>query len=338
MPSTTFYNLPAEKRERLLSAARAEFARAPYEEASVNRMIRAAGIPRGSFYMYFTDKEELFRFLMETYSGMLSDWMGAQLAQNGGDLFAAFLALFDFIQANRESVPFQELAAILHRNRQMQPGLLLEGLRPGAVLERLRPQVDLSCSGARRPSPPPAVSHSKGKKRRNHYGSNPSQAGGIRVGSVGAGEEDSPVPGTQEEAQVGQAADRHPGDRGPAGLPALPVHGRRAAGPQLRLSALHRRDAGHDGLGLRHRHHRAHQRLPGDQPGRGRPSTRGMCSSASTPAAWRTTSSSSSSTSSPLSWPWTICWRPRVTTRKTGMSPPRTAASSPSCMWIRGTP
>ncbi len=144
MPSTTFYNLPAEKRERLLSAARAEFARAPYEEASVNRMIRAAGIPRGSFYMYFTDKEELFRFLMEAYSGMLSDWMGAQLAQNGGDLFAAFLALFDFIQANRESVPFQELAAILHRNRQMQPGLLLEGLRPGAVLERLRPQVDLS--------------------------------------------------------------------------------------------------------------------------------------------------------------------------------------------------
>ena len=144
MPSTTFYNLPAEKRERLLSAARAEFARAPYEEASVNRMIRAAGIPRGSFYMYFTDKEELFRFLMETYSGMLSDWMGAQLARNGGDLFAAFLSLFDFIQANRESVPFQELAAILHRNRQMQPGLLLEGLRPGAVLERLRPQVDLS--------------------------------------------------------------------------------------------------------------------------------------------------------------------------------------------------
>lgn len=144
MPSTTFYNLPAEKRERLLSAARAEFAQAPYEEASVNRMIRAAGIPRGSFYMYFTDKEELFRFLMEAYSGMLSDWMGAQLAQNGGDLFAAFLALFDFIQANRESVPFQELAAILHRNRQMQPGLLLEGLRPGAVLERLRPQVDLS--------------------------------------------------------------------------------------------------------------------------------------------------------------------------------------------------
>lgn len=49
----------AEKRERLLLAAEEEFARVPYAEASINRMIRAAGIPRGSFYMYFRDKEEL---------------------------------------------------------------------------------------------------------------------------------------------------------------------------------------------------------------------------------------------------------------------------------------
>ena len=50
MPSATFYNLPEEKRERLLRAAREEFSRVPYESASVNRIIRSAGIPRGSFY------------------------------------------------------------------------------------------------------------------------------------------------------------------------------------------------------------------------------------------------------------------------------------------------
>ena len=49
MPSTTFYNLPAEKRERLLSAARTGSARAPYEVASGKRMIRAGGNPRGAF-------------------------------------------------------------------------------------------------------------------------------------------------------------------------------------------------------------------------------------------------------------------------------------------------
>ena len=144
MPSTTFYNLPAEKRERLLSAARAEFARVPYEDASVNRIIRAAGIPRGSFYMYFTDKEELFRFLMETYGGMLADWMGEQLDANGGDLFAAFLALYDFLQDNWQRRPVQELGAILRRNRQMKPGLLLEGAAPRTILDRLQDRVDLS--------------------------------------------------------------------------------------------------------------------------------------------------------------------------------------------------
>ena len=48
MPSTTFFHLPAEKRERLLAAARAEFVRVPYEDASINRMIREAGIPRAA--------------------------------------------------------------------------------------------------------------------------------------------------------------------------------------------------------------------------------------------------------------------------------------------------
>ena len=65
MPSKTFFHLPAEKRERLLLAAEEEFARVPYAEASINRMIRAAGIPRGSFYMYFRDKEELFHYLLK---------------------------------------------------------------------------------------------------------------------------------------------------------------------------------------------------------------------------------------------------------------------------------
>ena len=142
MPSATFYNLPAEKRERLLRAAREEFSRVPYESASVNRIIRSAGIPRGSFYMYFTDKEELFGHLMDSYGALLERRMGEMLEQREGDLFAAFLDLFDHIQAHWGDGKYREMADILRCNRQMQPGLLLEGLRPGAVLERLRPYGD----------------------------------------------------------------------------------------------------------------------------------------------------------------------------------------------------
>ena len=144
MPSTTFFNLPEEKRERLLAAARVEFARTSYEEASVNRIIQAAGIPRGSFYMYFTDKEELFRYLMERYGDMLVEAFAALLDQAEGDLFAAFLALYDEIAAQLGGGACRELAEIIRRNRQMQPGALLAQPGPEAVLDRLRDRVDLS--------------------------------------------------------------------------------------------------------------------------------------------------------------------------------------------------
>ena len=133
MPSATFYNLPEEKRERLLRAAREEFSRVPYESASVNRIIQSAGIPRGSFYMYFTDKEELFGHLMDSYGALLE-----------GDLFAAFLDLFDHIQAHWGDGKYREMADILRCNRQMQPGVLLNREGPEASLARLRDRVDLS--------------------------------------------------------------------------------------------------------------------------------------------------------------------------------------------------
>lgn len=144
MPTTTFYNLPEEKRERLLAAARAEFARTSYGEASVNRIIRAAGIPRGSFYMYFTDKGELFRYLMERYGEMLVESFGGLLDRAGGDLFAAALDLYDAIAAQLAAGPCRELAEIIRRNRQMEPGQLLTQPGPEAVLDRLRDRVDLS--------------------------------------------------------------------------------------------------------------------------------------------------------------------------------------------------
>ena len=60
MPSSTFLNLPAEKQEKLLEAATREFSHRPFNEASINQIIKEAGIPRGSFYMYFQDKEDRF--------------------------------------------------------------------------------------------------------------------------------------------------------------------------------------------------------------------------------------------------------------------------------------
>ena len=55
----------------------------------MNRIIRSAGIPRGSFYMYFTDKEELFGHLMDSYGALLERRMGELLEQRGQQLVSA---------------------------------------------------------------------------------------------------------------------------------------------------------------------------------------------------------------------------------------------------------
>ena len=140
MPSKTFFHLPAEKRERLLLAAEAEFARVPYAEASINRMIRAAGIPRGSFYMYFRDKEELFHYLLKRYQDGLLQRLERVLEEQGGDLLGALPALFDDLRAQRKH--WAGLARMLSRNSDMRLGLRLSPLDRPDLGEWLERRVD----------------------------------------------------------------------------------------------------------------------------------------------------------------------------------------------------
>lgn len=123
MPSTTFFNLPAEKREKFLCSAREEFARVPFAETSINRIVRSAGIPRGSFYQYFADKEELFHHLIGAFGEQLISMMEALLEAHEGDLFAAFLEMFDMIQQDcrqEDSKPIYEgIIQIVSKNQEL---------------------------------------------------------------------------------------------------------------------------------------------------------------------------------------------------------------------------
>lgn len=149
MPTSTFFNLPAEKREKLLRAARSEFARVPYSDASINKIIQAADIPRGSFYMYFRDKEELFVYLLSAYLQAMADQMRHELQRNGGDLFAAFVGLFDAVQACYDDPDadqlLKNLVDIIRKNMGMQLTALLGPEDLGdRLLADLLPYLDLS--------------------------------------------------------------------------------------------------------------------------------------------------------------------------------------------------
>lgn len=153
MPSNTFLNLPEDKQTRLMDAASREFSAKPYNEASINKIIQEAGIPRGSFYMYFQDKEELFRYLVHGYVEQLLMVMEEALLREGGDVFAAMRALFDYVWEKREERALGgmgAMSAIISRNGGMQRGALLDLLDSGKALERLRQSVNPALLDLRR--------------------------------------------------------------------------------------------------------------------------------------------------------------------------------------------
>ncbi len=95
MPTATFFRLPEEKRHRLIEACWAEVSQVRFSDISINRIIAAAHIPRGSFYQYFEDKDELIRYLLEDMRGYFVALLGDILTKSQGDLFALPLMAYD---------------------------------------------------------------------------------------------------------------------------------------------------------------------------------------------------------------------------------------------------
>ena len=144
MPTTTFFNLSPPKRERLMRAAVEEFAKKPFNEVSINRIIQAAEIPRGSFYQYFEDKTDLFRYILSHFGQRLEEGALLRILDTcGGDLLAAPLALFDLmmdcIQANQSE--FHSFLSIVRQNVGMDMSQLWDFRR---VAQAVLAHADMS--------------------------------------------------------------------------------------------------------------------------------------------------------------------------------------------------
>lgn len=95
MPKETFYNLPADKKKRILDAASEEIVRVPASEMSINKIIQRADISRGSFYQYFDDKHDLIQYMLSDYINVLKDGIRDSLQVCKGDIFAAVSRVLD---------------------------------------------------------------------------------------------------------------------------------------------------------------------------------------------------------------------------------------------------
>lgn len=94
MPTKTFLNLPKEKRLRILKAAKKEFSRVPLDKAVIANIVKEADIPRGSFYQYFENVEDLFVYLMNYMYGIDKKKFAKYLEENDNDVYEALKMKF----------------------------------------------------------------------------------------------------------------------------------------------------------------------------------------------------------------------------------------------------
>jgi TetR/AcrR family transcriptional regulator len=99
----TFLNLAPEKQARVLSAALGEFSDKGYAQASLNTMVSASGIAKGSIYQYFKDKKSLFLYIFDFAIGMVRRTLLAVKEETRDEDFfvrleKSLMAGVDFIQ------------------------------------------------------------------------------------------------------------------------------------------------------------------------------------------------------------------------------------------------
>lgn len=122
VPKQTFYNLQHDKKETLINSAIQEFSRVSLFEASISNIVKEAGIPRGSFYQYFEDKEDIYFFLLAEYSKRINRRFISVLKSQDGDLFGAFIESFHIMLTNLQNLEYRNFFrnAFLNMNYKVE--------------------------------------------------------------------------------------------------------------------------------------------------------------------------------------------------------------------------
>lgn len=90
MPTQTFFNLPEQKKQRLIAGAMKEFTERSLNEASISNIIKNAEISRGSFYQYFEDKKDLYFFLIGKFKHNYHRLMVNSFKEAEGDFYRGY--------------------------------------------------------------------------------------------------------------------------------------------------------------------------------------------------------------------------------------------------------
>lgn len=152
MPTRRFENMAPERKKKILDAAKQEFMRSGFERASLNDIVRAAGISKGSLYYYFEDKTDLYitvldlfiQELVEEFGGILS---GEFTDDFWGDFEKHCIHMIQYTLVNQGILRFsrelfylphsasksEPVAALYKKGRKIMTRILARGQEVGAV-------------------------------------------------------------------------------------------------------------------------------------------------------------------------------------------------------------
>jgi len=159
MPKETFFNLTDEKRQKIIDIAIKEFSENVYNAASISKIVRKAEISKGSFYNYFINKKDLYRYLIELATeeklkslegipapdpnAQFFDYMRWQfLSTVNFEIRSPHLARITY-RAFIEEIPFPEMTEELRRRGTTQffKQLIAQGLIHGDVAPWIDPDM-----------------------------------------------------------------------------------------------------------------------------------------------------------------------------------------------------
>lgn len=103
MPSEAFQKLDENKKNKIINAMKKEFGRTAFDKTSVERIVKDAGISKGSFWVYFENKSEAIDYIIDMYMKDEYKIFKNKLINNNGDLFSTAREMYEYLVENNDA-------------------------------------------------------------------------------------------------------------------------------------------------------------------------------------------------------------------------------------------
>lgn len=143
-----FYSLPAEKRQRIISAGFYVFSQNSYKKSSMNEIAQQAQISKSLLFFYFRNKQELYLFLWDTACKLTVKYLNDYRCYEPGDLFQMMERGMNAKLALMEKYPYMAnfaIRAFFEKDKQVSEAIQASyrsafSQKAALALSRLNPE------------------------------------------------------------------------------------------------------------------------------------------------------------------------------------------------------